>query len=379
MNLIKLKLVLKNLVLRGPILKLWVMLKIKTWQKKYLRKLANKSLEDESSQKINPLKLSLTSKKLNNLLILTDEMWEKQELVPELHSLVKTHLIDIKKHMDRTSLNFKTIKKEIKKLLGDKKSCATLIYLNSEWLSEELFSIMRNQTNGPLLGLNLDDKAEFFNFGPGASRRQNYSRWIGRFDLNLSDCKAFKAFYENQGGKFYYCPPGLHIPDHFSLPKKGSFKRKNSFLGSAKPERVHLIRSLIKLGIQVETFGHGWPSSKWITNARSIFRETQINLGIGFASGSTKIVSLKARDFECPGIGACYLTTYNFELCDHWKLGEEILCYRSFEELVEMFAYYNKKPDLCLKIAQRAFVRAKNEHTWRCRFKEIFRYLGILS
>lgn len=379
MILNKLKLVLKNLILKGPILKLWVLIKIKNWQTKYIRKIIYQNFTDKSSQEMRPLKRSLVQKRLHNLLILTDEMWEKQQLVPELHSIVRTHLIDIKKHINRTSLNCETIKKDIKTLLGSKKSCATLIYLNSEWLSEELFSIIRNQTNGPLLGLNLDDKAEFFNFGPGASRRYNYSRWISRFDLNLSDCKVFKAFYENQGGKFYYCPPGLHIPEDISLPENGSFKRKNSFLGSAKPERVHLIQSLIQLGIQVETFGHGWPSSKWITNAQNIFRETQINLGIGFASGSTKIVSLKARDFECPGIGACYLTTYNFELCDHWKLGEEILCYRSFEELVEMFAYYNKKPDLCLKIAQRAFLRAKNEHTWRCRFKEIFRYLGILS
>ena len=138
-----------------------------------------------------------------------------------------------------------------------------------------------------------------------------------------------------------------------------------------------MIKSLRQLRVHVDTFGKGWPKQKWIDDSRNIFRETQINLGLGFASGSETLTTLKARDFECPGIGACYLTTYNYELCEHWDLGKEILCYRSLEELVEIIAFYEKKPEVCLIIARAAFERAKKEHTWAHRFKKVFRTLDF--
>jgi hypothetical protein len=68
-----------------------------------------------------------------------------------------------------------------------------------------------------------------------------------------------------------------------------------------------------------------------VENPNSVFRDSQINLGIGFASPSFTLTTVKGRDFECPGVGACYLTTYNWELPLHYELGKEILCYRSVE------------------------------------------------
>jgi spore maturation protein CgeB len=114
-----------------------------------------------------------------------------------------------------------------------------------------------------------------------------------------------------------------------------------------------------------------------VDDSRAVFRDTQINLGIGFASPSLTLTTVKARDFECPGAGACYLTTYNWELANLYEVGKEILCYRSVEELVEMYSYYRKRPKQCLDIARAAWRRCQNEHTWEKRFRKIFMEAGF--
>ena len=365
---------IKSLVLRGPVLSCWVKIKIRNWEKQYLRVLTSPVIQVKIPSNTSKIQVN---RSLNKFLIICDEMWERGELLPELNKLVKTQLLDIKTVLNAEQIDMNKLDVEIRRMSAGSKFSAVLLYLNSRWLSDDLFSMIRETNLGPLIGMNLDDKAEFFGFGPGQKNQYNYAQWVSRFDLNLSNCKSFREHYESHGGRFFYCPPGLHIPNGLEPPHKSIFKRKIAFLGSAKQERVRLIKSLRQLRVHVDTFGKGWPKQKWIDDSRNIFRETQINLGLGFASGSETLTTLKARDFECPGIGACYLTTYNYELCEHWNLGKEILCYRSLEELVEIIAFYEKKPEVCLIIARAAFERAKKEHTWAHRFKKVFRTLDF--
>jgi len=365
---------IKFLILRGPVLSCWVKIKIRKWEKQYLRVLTSPVIQDKIPRNAGKIQRNTS---LDKLLIICDEMWEKGELLPELSAIAKTELVDIKIVLNAEQIDMNKLYEKVSRLSTGAKFSAVLIYLNSRWLNDDLFSMIRENNTGPLIGMNLDDKAEFSGFGPGQNNQHNYAQWVSRFDLNLSNCKSFREHYESHGGRFFYCPPGLHIPIGLETPHMRGFNRKIAFLGSAKQERVRLIKSLRHLGVNVETFGKGWPGQKWIDDSRNIFRETQINLGLGFASGSETLTTLKARDFECPGIGSCYLTTYNFELCEHWDLGKEVLCYRSIEELVEMIAFYEKKPEDCLQIAKAAFSRAKNEHTWAHRFKKIFKTLGF--
>jgi len=360
---------IKFLILRGPVLSCWVKMKIRRWENQYLRVLASPVMQGKTPSNAGKIQ---KNKDHNKFLIICDEMWEKGELLPELNTIAKTELIDIKTVLNAEQIDLNKMNEKVSRLSAETKFSAVLMYLNSRWLSDDLFSIIHEINLGPLIGMNLDDKAEFFGFGPGQKNRYNYARWVSRFDVNLSNSKIFKEYYESHGGRFFYCPPGLHIPAGLQSPGIIAVNRKIAFLGSAKQERVRLVESLSKLGIHVDAFGRGWPGQRWTDNSRDIFRETQINLGLGFASGSETLTTLKARDFECPGIGSCYLTTYNFELCEHWDIGKEVLCYRSIEELVEMIGYYGKKPEDCLKIAKAAFGRAKEEHTWAHRFKKIF-------
>jgi spore maturation protein CgeB len=47
------------------------------------------------------------------------------------------------------------------------------------------------------------------------------------------------------------------------------------------------------------------------------------------------------------------------------------------EELVEIYTYYRKRPQECLRIAQAAWRRCQNEHTWEKRFRKILQQAGF--
>jgi spore maturation protein CgeB len=101
-----------------------------------------------------------------------------------------------------------------------------------------------------------------------------------------------------------------------------------------------------------------------------------INLGVGISVPLSRLTCTKGRDFECPGVGACYLTQYNWELAEHYEFGKEILCYSSIEELIEIYSYYRSRPEECLKIAQAAWRRSLACHTWEKRFRDLFSWMS---
>ena len=150
-----------------------------------------------------------------------------------------------------------------------------------------------------------------------------------------------------------------------------------SFVGSRRTERDIFFRRLRGFGVPIEPVGFGWPDSEGGKTPELIYRSSMMNLGIGFAAPSQTLTTLKTRDFECPGAGACYLTTYNWELALHYDVGRELLCYRSEAELVELFSFYRQRPELCLKIARAAQRRCLAEHTWEKRFRQVFKAAGF--
>ena len=225
--------------------------------------------------------------------------------------------------------------------------------------------------------MNLDDKIQFFPYGIFSWGDDNYADWARNFDLNLTNCFPAMDWYRQRGLPCAYAPQGVHRTPDLQEPTSAKFKYEFSFLGSNKPERKVIIEQLLDAGVPIHLFGSGWPNSQWVDSPNAVYRGSQLNLGIGFASPSTTLTTVKGRDFECPGVGACYLTSYNWELPQFYELGKEILCYRSVEELIEMFSWYRHRPEECLKIAQAAWRRCTNEHTWEKRFRKIFAQAGF--
>ncbi len=309
-------------------------------------------------------------------------MWELNDLVPELRNICDVSVLDLRPKL-KAAPAYRPVSEVVLSAVEDLaaqnglEADLVFFYARPLLLSDAVFDRLRKRWHAPLLGMNLDDKIQFFPYGILSSGDENYQRWARKFDLNVTNCLAATDWYRQRGLPCIYSPQGVHQTPDLSMPASAKYQRTIGFLGSIKPERKFVVDQLLAAGVPIELFGNGWLNTQWVDNPNTVYRNTQINLGIGFASPSLRLTTVKGRDFECPGVGACYLTTYNWELAEHYELGKEILCYRSIEELLEIYGYYRKRPEECLKIAQAAWNRCTNEHTWEKRFRRIFREMGF--
>ena len=371
---------LRRLLLRGPLLDRWVARRARQLNRAYCAQLVRNLSEPVAP----PAAPSWTAPgALRQILLIADCMWEQDELVPELARIADTRTLNLRpllKQRPPDQSEPETVAQAIKNFAATESGLAPdviLFYARPNLLSDEVFAGLRRAWKCPLLGMNLDDKLQFFPYGIFADGDDNYQQWVTKFDLNITNCLAATEWYRQRGGACLYSPSGVHHPPDLTLPTSSDFQYPFSFLGSKKPERELVIGQIQQAGIPIRLFGSGWPDTQWVDHPNTVFRGSQINLGIGLASPSLTLTTVKGRDFGCAGVGACYLTTYNWELTFHYDLGREILCYRNHEELVEMYSYYGKRPDACLKIAQAAWRRAVAEHTWEKRFRKIFQHVGF--
>ena len=374
-----LKNTLVRLLLRTWVFEWWLRRKVRKIEIAYACALVRSAANPPAPEGPPPRR---NSQPLRRLLFISDIMWESRELVPEVAKITAVQTLDLNPHLKQSPPV--AAAQIVARVVGDfvrahsgPEPDAIFLYARSSLLSEEVFALLRRRWSCPLLGMNLDDKLEFANYGIFTGARDNYGHWARRFDLNLSNVRAVVDWYAERGLPVMYLPEGFH-PKFTAPPASISeFQREVAFVGSRRTERAVFFRQLSRLGVRIEPFGFGWPNSASGKNPEVIYRTSAMNLGIGFAAPSQTLTTLKTRDFECPGAGACYLTTYNWELALHYELGKEILCYRSLEELVEMYSFYRKRPEACLQIAQAGFQRANAEHTWEQRFRKVFRAAGF--
>ncbi len=367
-------------ILRGPLLDRWVSRRGRQLDHAYCAQIV-RTISEPLAPPVAPAVIA--SGALRQILVIADCLWEQNSLLPELARIAATRTLDLrpllKQKPDRQS-EAGVLEQAVEFFAANQPDLAPdviLLYARPTLLSDAVFEAVRRAWRCPLLGMNLDDKLQFFRLGVLADQNEDYARWAGKFDLNLTSCLPAVDWYRQRGHACLYVPPGVHQPPGLAPPQDAGFQHDFSFVGAKRVERTAVVERIQRAGIPIQLFGRGWSGSRWVEDLNEVYRHSQLNLGIGFPAPSATLTNLKGRDFECPGAGACYLTTYNWELPLHYELGREILCYRTVEELIEMYAYYHKRPEECLKIAQAAWRRSAAEHTWEQRFRKIFRQAGF--
>jgi spore maturation protein CgeB len=177
-----------------------------------------------------------------------------------------------------------------------------------------------------------------------------------------------------------------------------------TFVGQAYGDRPAYIEHLVKGGIDVRVWGHGWRiDPKWPPAAESplwrlaeglrgdpledeamiqMYSRSKINLGFSTcgekgAAGAERVVQVRLRDFEVPMAGGFYMIEEMEELREFFEPGKEIVFYRSAEELAEKIRYYLAHDEERERIRAAGHRRALNEHTWRHRFEAAFATMGL--
>lgn len=316
---------------------------------------------------------------LRRMLLIADVMWEANELVPDLSRICEVVVHNVRPALRNPAGTDpqECIRRSLSGFIQQhphQTPDLILLYLRGNLLSEELFALLRKYASCPLLGLNLDDKAHFWDYGT-AGGGDHYQRWAPFFDLNLTNSKIAEDWYRQANAPVLYLPPAMKTPVGITSPAKTKFNHLLSFVGSPKLDREVVVNRLRDAQLPITVFGKGWPGGMWVEDPVTVYRDSQLNLGLGMAT--PHLSTTKNRDFECPGVGACYITTFNWELPEWWDIGKEILCYRNVEELIEIVCWYRQRPDECHKIAHAAWRRGNAEHTWELRFRKLFDQIGF--
>jgi spore maturation protein CgeB len=131
---------------------------------------------------------------------------------------------------------------------------------------------------------------------------------------------------------------------------------------------------------EVDTSSFGGPR---LLQADLVKTFSQSRLSLGFATAGSshlshkRLTHLRLREFEAPMSGALYLTEDQPELAEYFEPGKEVLTYVDRQDLLDKARYYLAHQEESERIRRGGFVRARQNHTWQHRFRELFGVLGL--
>jgi hypothetical protein len=223
----------------------------------------------------------------------------------------------------------------------------------------------------------LDDKLKFKGRFFDGEVWEGAASVCAAYDLNLTSAYNSIIKYFVEGGLAIFWPEGAN-PEHFK-PMQEPFKYDVSFIGSKYGARVGYIEYLIKNGVNVATFGHGWPNGGISPDEMiQIYAQSRINLGFNGQGYSMKATHLKARDFEIPICGAVYLTTFDEDHHRVYEVDKDIFVYRNKKEMLEKIKMLLANDELCAQTRLGVHRKCMEQHTWEKRFDDLFMFIGLI-
>ncbi|HEX2122060.1 MAG TPA: glycosyltransferase [Thermoanaerobaculia bacterium] len=229
----------------------------------------------------------------------------------------------------------------------------------------------------PVANMSLDDKQGWAGVSPRGWRTGAVDI-TSVFDLYATSARIACEWHLLEGGRPVYMPEGFDASAY--APRDVRPDLEVSFVGAAYGFRTSVVAELRRYGVSITTFGSGWANSRWTDDIVDVFNRSRINLGMGGIEYSESLTNVKGRDFEIPGTGGgMYLTSYNPDLAQHFVIGEEIVCYRNRDEMLELIRWYLEHPDEARAIAESARARSLREHRWLHRYEKMLRIFGVLQ
>jgi spore maturation protein CgeB len=144
--------------------------------------------------------------------------------------------------------------------------------------------------------------------------------------------------------------------------------------GNMYPSRLRLLERLLAKGIPVKAYGSAFP--RWIGDSpvrgihagRPVFGEEKARVfrsaaGVLNNLHPAEVAGVNLRLFEAAGSGAAVLSEFRPVIPDLFAVGEEILTFGNFDELVEQASRLLHEPGLAARLGDAAARRAHRDHT----------------
>jgi spore maturation protein CgeB len=179
----------------------------------------------------------------------------------------------------------------------------------------------------------------------------------------------------------YYLPEACNPRRHRPMVPAGT-EPHLVIAGNMYPSRVRLLERLIAKGIPVKAYGSTIP--RWIGNSpvreihmgHPIWTEDKARIfrsaaGVLNNLHPAEVAGVNMRLFEAAGSGAAVLCEFRPSVPELFEVGEEILAFQDFDELVEQASRLLDEPGLTAKLGDAAAQRTHRDHTLALRLATI--------
>ena len=184
-------------------------------------------------------------------------------------------------------------------------------------VSPETISAIR-KLGIPVINVSMDDRLpEHWQSKKGII--QGAAGLAPEVDMVLTTSKETCSWHALEGSPCIFWP--LASSEELFYEKTSVLKEIDVlFIGNNYGVRKKYVDYLIKNDINVECYGRGWKNG-YVNAEKNIelSKKAKIILGVGTVGHSSKIFTLKLRDFDAIATGALYITTRNEDLKRYFK------------------------------------------------------------
>jgi spore maturation protein CgeB len=184
----------------------------------------------------------------------------------------------------------------------------------------------------------------------------------------------------------YYLPQACNPRWHRPLVAAGT-EPYLVIAGNMYPSRVRLLDRLIEKGIPLRLYGGGFPP--WLGDAparavhtgRCVFGEDKARVfrsaaGVLNTMHPAEVAGVNSRLFEAAGCGAAVLTEFRPTVPELFDIGDEVLAFRDFDELIDQATRLLTDTGLTAQLGDAAARRAHRDHTYDLRVATILEKLS---
>jgi spore maturation protein CgeB len=179
----------------------------------------------------------------------------------------------------------------------------------------------------------------------------------------------------------YYLPEACNPRWHRPMVPAGT-EPHLVVAGHLYPSRLRLLERLLEKGIPLKLYGAGVP--RWIGDTpvreaysgQSVFREDKARAyrsaaGVLNTMFPAEMAGANGRLFQATGSGGAVLTEFRPVVPDLFAIGEEVLVFHDFDELVGQATRLLNEAGLTERLGNAAARRAHRDHTYEIRLATI--------
>ncbi len=217
-------------------------------------------------------------------------------------------------------------------------------------------------------------------------RREFFSRVVGAYDyIFLIDSPEILKTVQIPAQKIFSLPLAADPQKFRRLVLSASDCKKYgsdvAFVGTVTQRRKEILKGLRDFDFKIWGLWQGKDpdlvpfyaeQDVYGGKAVKIFNAAKIIIDLPelFTPGK-ELYHVSPRMFEVPACAGFLLAPCSCQVPELYKLGEEMVCYRDFDELKRLIRYYLDHPAQRCSIAQKAYTRAHTAHTYAIRLKQL--------